>query len=70
MDKFISKYGLIFSLADSPYRTAISGSVLKLQESGKLRELKKKWWSAWKPNNTNCEVNSYYSMFCRALVIF
>lgn len=50
------------SLADSPYRTAISGSVLKLQESGKLRELKKKWWSAWKPNNTNCEVNSLYGL--------
>lgn len=29
---------------DSPYRTAISGAVLKLQEIGKLHKLKTKWW--------------------------
>lgn len=29
---------------DSPYRTAISGAVLKLQEEGKLSTLKEKWW--------------------------
>uniref|UniRef100_A0A1B6DA51 Glutamate receptor 1 n=2 Tax=Clastoptera arizonana TaxID=38151 RepID=A0A1B6DA51_9HEMI len=40
---------------NSPYRTAISGSVLKLQESGKLLEIKKKWWSAWKSNSSSCE---------------
>lgn len=30
--------------ADSPYRTAISGAVLKLQEEGKLHILKTRWW--------------------------
>ncbi|XP_046669491.1 glutamate receptor ionotropic, kainate 2-like isoform X1 [Homalodisca vitripennis] len=44
-------YGIAMP-SDSPYRTAISGAVLKLQESGKLRDLKTKWWSSWKPNNT------------------
>ncbi|XP_013173426.1 PREDICTED: glutamate receptor ionotropic, kainate 2 isoform X1 [Papilio xuthus] len=29
---------------NSPYRTAISGAVLKLQEEGKLHILKTKWW--------------------------
>jgi glutamate receptor, ionotropic, invertebrate len=29
---------------DSPYRTAVSGAVLKLQEEGKLSLLKNKWW--------------------------
>ncbi|XP_073988845.1 kainate-type ionotropic glutamate receptor subunit 1D isoform X1 [Rhodnius prolixus] len=29
---------------NSPYRTAISGAVLKLQEEGKLHVLKTKWW--------------------------
>nr|XP_018907676.1 PREDICTED: glutamate receptor ionotropic, kainate 2-like isoform X1 [Bemisia tabaci] len=36
-------YGIAMPF-NSPYRTAISGSVLKLQESGGLRELKDKWW--------------------------
>lgn len=30
--------------ADSPYRAVISGAVLKLQESGKLVQLKELWW--------------------------
>ncbi|XP_032457765.1 glutamate receptor ionotropic, kainate 2 isoform X2 [Nasonia vitripennis] len=29
---------------NSPYRTAISGAILKLQEEGKLHILKTKWW--------------------------
>ncbi|XP_014247018.1 glutamate receptor ionotropic, kainate 2-like isoform X3 [Cimex lectularius] len=29
---------------NSPYRTAISGAVLKLQEEGKLHMLKTRWW--------------------------
>ncbi|XP_058809851.1 glutamate receptor ionotropic, kainate 2-like [Phymastichus coffea] len=29
---------------NSPYRTAISGAILKLQEEGKLHVLKTKWW--------------------------
>lgn len=28
----------------SPYRTLISGAVLKLQEEGKLHLLKTRWW--------------------------
>lgn len=32
------------TFADSPYRTAISGAVLKMQEEGKLHQLKTKWW--------------------------
>lgn len=41
--RFISLKNLIFIL-DSPYRTAISGAVLKMQEEGKLHQLKAKWW--------------------------
>lgn len=29
---------------DSPFRTAISGAILKLQEEGKLHILKTRWW--------------------------
>jgi hypothetical protein len=29
---------------NSPYRTAISGAILKLQEEGKLHVLKTRWW--------------------------
>ncbi|RZF39362.1 hypothetical protein LSTR_LSTR000883 [Laodelphax striatellus] len=36
-------YGIAMPF-NSPYRTAISGAVLKMQESGKLQELKNKWW--------------------------
>ncbi|XP_075219251.1 glutamate receptor ionotropic, kainate 2-like isoform X6 [Lycorma delicatula] len=36
-------YGIAMPF-DSPYRTAISGAVLKMQESGKLQQLKTKWW--------------------------
>lgn len=31
-------------LPDSPWRTHISQAILKLQEEGKLRELKDRWW--------------------------
>lgn len=34
----------INSSPDSPYRTPISGAILKLQENGILQDLKKKWW--------------------------
>jgi len=30
---------------DAPHRTAVSMALLKLSESGKLMELKDKWWS-------------------------
>lgn len=29
---------------DSPYRDALSGAVLQLQEDGKLTKMKNKWW--------------------------
>ncbi|KAG5684283.1 hypothetical protein PVAND_013519 [Polypedilum vanderplanki] len=40
-------YGIALPL-NSPYRTAISGAVLKLQEDGKLSALKEKWWKGGK----------------------
>lgn len=36
-------YGIAMPM-NSPYRTAISGAVLKLAEEGKLHTLKAKWW--------------------------
>ncbi|XP_046399076.1 glutamate receptor ionotropic, kainate 2-like isoform X1 [Ischnura elegans] len=36
-------YGIALPL-NSPYRTAVSGAVLKLQEGGKLHMLKTRWW--------------------------
>lgn len=43
MKHFLTKF-LNSHHVDSPYRTAISGAVLKLQEDGKLSALKEKWW--------------------------
>lgn len=34
----------LLMVLDSPYRGEINKVVLKLQEEGKLNELKKKWW--------------------------
>lgn len=42
---------------DSPYRTAISGSVLKLQEEGKLHILKTRWWKEKRIGGRSCKVN-------------
>ncbi|XP_073988412.1 glutamate receptor ionotropic, kainate 2-like isoform X2 [Rhodnius prolixus] len=36
-------YGIAMPF-NSPYRIAISGSVLKFQESGKIKQLKNRWW--------------------------
>ncbi|XP_053682747.1 glutamate receptor ionotropic, kainate 2-like [Sabethes cyaneus] len=36
-------YGIAMPV-NSPYRTAISGAVLKMQEEGKLSQLKNRWW--------------------------
>ncbi|XP_055588380.1 glutamate receptor ionotropic, kainate 2-like [Uranotaenia lowii] len=36
-------YGIAMPV-NSPYRTAISGAVLKMQEEGKLHQLKQRWW--------------------------
>lgn len=35
---------LLIFVADSPFRTAISDAILKLQEEGKLHILKTRWW--------------------------
>ncbi|XP_024085331.1 glutamate receptor ionotropic, kainate 2-like [Cimex lectularius] len=40
-------YGIAMPF-NSPYRIAISGAVLKLQESGKLAKIKEKWWKVGK----------------------
>jgi hypothetical protein len=44
-------------LADSPYRTAISGAILKLQEEGKLHILKTRWWKE-KRGGGSCRVST------------
>lgn len=36
---------LQYKCLDAPHRTAVSMALLKLSESGKLMELKDKWWS-------------------------
>lgn len=46
---------LVAFLTDSPYRTLISESVLRLQESGFMRDLKDKWWKV--QGDKKCEVN-------------
>nr|CAD7443085.1 unnamed protein product [Timema bartmani] len=43
-------YGIAMPPTDSPYRTAISGAVLKLQEEGKLHILKTRWWKEKRAN--------------------
>ncbi|KAE9538065.1 hypothetical protein AGLY_006037 [Aphis glycines] len=45
-------YGIAMPM-NSPYRTLISESVLRLQESGFMRELKDKWWKVQGDNK--CE---------------
>lgn len=42
-------------IIDSPYRTTISGAVLKLQEEGKLHILKTRWWKE-KRGGGSCRV--------------
>lgn len=42
---------------NSPYRSAINRAVLKLQESGELGDLKKKWWKE-KRKEPSCEAES------------
>lgn len=46
---------LLLLSSDSPYRTAISGAVLKLQEEGKLHILKTRWWKE-KRGGGSCRV--------------
>ena len=44
-------------ILDSPYRTAISGAILKLQEEGKLHTLKTRWWKE-KRGGGSCKVSN------------
>lgn len=44
---------------DAPYRSEINKAVLKLQESGELNRLKKKWWEELNPKNP-CPVSLNY----------
>lgn len=57
---------------DSPYRTAISGAVLKLQEEGKLHILKTRWWKE-KRGGGSCRVSTVTQppsvMFCYSAVL-
>ncbi|XP_050429052.1 glutamate receptor ionotropic, kainate 2-like isoform X4 [Adelges cooleyi] len=50
-------YGIAMPM-NSPYRTIISESVLRMQESGFLRELKDKWWKVQGHNKCEEEVES------------
>ena len=54
----------LWNFTDSPYRTAISGAILKLQEEGKLHILKTRWWKE-KRGGGNCRVRniSFYIYF-------
>jgi ionotropic kainate glutamate receptor 2 len=45
----------------SPYRTLISGAVLKLQEEGKLHLLKTRWWKERKGGGA-CRVSEENSI--------
>lgn len=42
---------------NSPYRTTISGAVLRLQEEGKLHILKTRWWKE-KRGGGSCRVRN------------
>ena len=44
-------------LADSPYRHPLNTAVLKLQQSGLITELKKKWWTQKRGGGT-CRVRT------------
>lgn len=48
---------LIFLSVDSPYRTHISQAVLKMQEDGKLHQLKEKWWVEMNPGAGECSAD-------------
>ncbi|KAJ6638984.1 Glutamate receptor ionotropic, kainate 2 [Pseudolycoriella hygida] len=51
-------YGIALPV-NSPYRTHISQTILKMQERGQLQKLKKVWWKEKKPRDTmNCDETS------------
>lgn len=49
---------LWFSIADSTYRNALSTAVLQLQETGRLAQMKRKWWKE-KRGGGACEVSKF-----------
>jgi len=55
-------------LSDSPYRTAISGAVLRLQEEGKLSILKQNWWK--RKDGEECEVSPTFSLNIQQNIVF
>lgn len=55
--------------SDSPYRTAISGAILKLQEEGKLHLLKTRWWKE-KRGGGSCRVSIEHANTIRVSLIF
>lgn len=59
----ISTVQITVLFVDSPYRTAISGAVLKLQEEGKLHILKTRWWKE-KRGGGSCRVSSFRWLAC------
>lgn len=48
---------IIFTILDSPYRTFISGAVLKMQEEGKVQRLKNRWWKEKNHGKCNSQKN-------------
>lgn len=52
----------VLGTSDSPYRTAISGAILKLQEEGKLHVLKTRWWKE-KRGGGSCRVSKRHDSF-------
>lgn len=54
----VGQYFKVSFFADSPFRTAISGAILKLQEEGKLHILKTRWWKE-KRGGGSCRVRFF-----------
>lgn len=50
----------LLSVIDAPYRSAINKAILKLQESGELANLKKKWWQDERTEEKCGEVSFYH----------
>lgn len=46
---------IINAFIDSPYRTHISQAILKMQEDGKLHDLKEKWWAPMDEGTEVCD---------------
>lgn len=50
-----NKLSILHNILDSSYRTAVDNAVLKLAESGKLVEIKNRWWKV--PKESACVVS-------------